>query len=283
MRSGIMLCMPFEAKRLEKWRAPYILQPKLDGDRCRAIIDINGVCTLLSSEENAITSVPHINAALENLHLRNVEFDGELYVHGTPHPTIHSIVGRTSNIHSDFEAMQYHIFDIVTREMQGTRLVELFKNEVLFRDPLHLVPYATVDDLNDIMEASDQLLKEGYEGFVVRDAFGYYVRKRSTQLMKFKPRKEDYYTVVGYAEEIDKSGRPKGTLGALVCASDISNTTFNVGSGSLLTRDMRQELWNRRETLIGQTAQVKYQHISPVGHVPRFPVIVGLIDPMFTP
>ena len=38
-RTGIMLCYPFEEKRLNKWNPPYIIQPKLDGERCRAVYD----------------------------------------------------------------------------------------------------------------------------------------------------------------------------------------------------------------------------------------------------
>ena len=34
---GIMKASPFEEKRLTKWNPPYIIQPKYDGFRCRAI------------------------------------------------------------------------------------------------------------------------------------------------------------------------------------------------------------------------------------------------------
>ena len=91
-RQGIMLCSPFEESRLKKWRAPYILQPKLDGIRCRAIVEGKGNVKLLSSEENEILSVPHINAQLESLKIDKLELDGELYIHGTPFETIESIV-----------------------------------------------------------------------------------------------------------------------------------------------------------------------------------------------
>ena len=31
---GIMKAVPFEEKRLAKWKPPYIVQPKFDGNRC---------------------------------------------------------------------------------------------------------------------------------------------------------------------------------------------------------------------------------------------------------
>jgi len=46
---GIMKAVPFETKRLDKWQPPYIIQPKYDGDRCRAVKLDNGNFLLLSS------------------------------------------------------------------------------------------------------------------------------------------------------------------------------------------------------------------------------------------
>ena len=60
---NIMKCYPFEEKRLAKWKPPYIVQPKFDGVRCRAIPTDTGYL-LVSSEENVIFSVPHINEEL---------------------------------------------------------------------------------------------------------------------------------------------------------------------------------------------------------------------------
>ena len=74
---GIMKAYPFEEKRLAKWEPPYIVQPKYDGVRCRAVPLDNGDFLLLSSEENPIFSVPHINEALKCC-APQWELDGEL-------------------------------------------------------------------------------------------------------------------------------------------------------------------------------------------------------------
>jgi len=78
---GIMKCYPFEEKRLAKWQPPYIVQPKYDGVRCRAVPIPGGGYILLSSEENVIYSVPHILDWLNRVQL-TTELDGELYCHG---------------------------------------------------------------------------------------------------------------------------------------------------------------------------------------------------------
>jgi len=280
MRTGIMLCYPFEEARFLKWNSPAVIQPKLDGDRCRAIIDSAGKAILLSSEENEIRSVPHIINKLESLNLHDAEFDGELYVHGAPHSDIHGIVSREVNLHPDHDLMEYHIFDMVTDRPQYERLDDVKKiftgvNVPRFHNPIQIVKSAVVTSLDNIMEWMDLYAHEGYEGFVLRHIDAAYVRKRSTSMMKFKPRKEDYYKIVDFAEEISITGAPKNALGALICQGD-DGTRFNVGSGSLLTRDMRVHLWKHREMLSGLFAHVKYQHITTANKVPRFPVIVDL-------
>jgi ATP-dependent DNA ligase len=259
------------------------LQPKLDGDRCRACVDSQGDVVLLSSEQNIIKSVPHINEALKNLHLRNVELDGELYIHGAPHETINGIVSRTENLHSDYQLVEFHIFDLVNSLPQVERTNQLL-DTIPYRGagrnfgPLQIVPNRFVTTIDEIMSAQEEFAKKGYEGFVIRDALAPYVRKRSTQMMKFKPRKEDLYEIVGWQEEVSIEDRPKGRLGALSCRGD-DGTIFSVGSGSLLTDEGRETLWRIRESsLVGKWARVKYQHLTHARGVPRFPVIVEIVD-----
>lgn len=277
-REGIMLCYPFEEKRLAKWPKPWIVQPKLDGDRCRALIDGSGNSTLLSSEQNVIDYVPHINSAIEHSGLRNVELDGELYRHGMLHQDIHSIVSRKRNIHEDFMEIELHVFDIVSLEPQTDRLLQLRKLIMSLPEdsPIRLVPFRPVMSLEEIMTYAEAQEMDGYEGFIVRNAYTSYVRKRSTNMMKFKPRKDDYYVIVDTVEEMSIHGEPKNALGAFVCKSD--EVTFRVGSGKLLTRNKREELWRNRQWCIGKLLHVKYQHLTK-DRSPRFPVAVEILDP----
>ena len=276
-RSGIMLCYPFEAKRLEKWGNKFLIQPKLDGDRCRAIFDEYGAVTLLSSEENIITSVPHIQNQLEELGYKNMEFDGELYTHGESHQTIHSAVSRTVNIHPEFDQVDYHVFDYVSNEPQYVRSIELPKL-LKPKDNIKLVETQFGETVDDVMFGLEHYTEQGYEGVVLRNLDYPYIRKRSVGMMKFKPRKSDYYQIVGYEEEISIHGDPKNSLGALILSSD-TNEVFKVGSGSFLTRDQRKVLWDKRETLVGEIAHIKYQHLTE-RRVPRFPVLVDIIKPL---
>ncbi len=279
-RQGIMLAHPFDERRLTNsirrqrpWNPPFLLQPKLDGERCRALIGPRVV--LFSSEQHVIKSVPHINEALAALNLpHGLELDGELYQHGTDFSEIHSKVGRSATLHLDYESMDYHIFDLVDPNMPQLDPLQ-YLPPIPFKPPLELVKTHVISSLAEVYEWMTSFVDFGYEGIILREANNLYVRRRSTQMMKFKPKKSDYYPVIGFTEEISITGEPKNSLGALVCTSD-EGTTFNVGSG--FTADQRHELWKRRHELVGCVCHVKYQNITS-NHVPRFPVFCELLDP----
>lgn len=125
------------------------------------------------------------------------------------------------------------------------------------------------------MRVYDKVLRDGYEGIIVRHHLAPYERKRSTLVMKFKPKKEDTYEIIGFVEEVSKDGVPKNSLGALICRGS-EGSEFSVGTG--FTKDTRASLWQRVETLKGQYARVQYQHLTSKQGVPRFPVFVEIIN-----
>ena len=278
-RTGIMLAYPFEEKRLSKWSTPWLVQQKLDGVRCRCLIDEAGEVKLLSSEAHQITMIPHIVNQIKSLHLRSMELDGELYRHGMGFNEIVSRTSREANPHPEAEDIEYHIFDIVSSDHQLDRALDL-ANIPIYPNPhpnlRRILPH-TVYDLTQLMALYEQFIKEGYEGFVIRNKDAPYLRKRSVWMMKFKPRKQDVYLIIGTEEEYSVHGEPKGRLGALHLVSGEPNSpSFRVGTG--FTAEQREELWKVRDELKGKVASIKYQHLTEMG-VPRFPVFVSIIVP----
>jgi len=269
---NIQKCYPFEEKRLNKWESPYIIQPKFDGIRCRAIPTESGYL-LLSSEENIIFSVPHINEELNQLNL-NIELDGELYIHGATFEEITSITQRTVNLHPEYKKMSFYVFDIVNEKFQMERAIQLDELKKSFSGPLAHTPYWLAYDLEGVMEVYQSLIAQKFEGIIVRNIFASYERKRSTNVMKFKPKQEDNYEIIGFQEEVSKDGIAKNSLGSLICNSGDSNT-FSVGTG--FSNLDRKNLWDNREKLVGKIARVQYQHITSGKKVPRFPVFVEII------
>lgn len=282
-RSGIQLAEPFSERRLlnqgrfhYKWSPPYILQPKLNGERCR-LITSPLCCLLLSSTEEIISCLPHINQA--GLRLPPGEYDGELYIHGESWSYIHSIVSRTVNLHPDYAKMEFHIFDLVTSESQAARLFNLSTLATNFPTPLKYVRPSLCHTLEDIYEAYNIFISQGYEGFIIRDINSPYLRKRSTAMMKFKPKQTDTYKVQSIIEAVSKSGDPLEMVGAFECIDDMG-TLFPVGAGHL-THAERRAIWTQyldHAFPPNLHLQIEYQTLSDKAKVPLFSRAVKLVS-----
>ena len=264
---NIMKCVPFEEKRLLKWQPPFVVQPKFDGDRCRCYPLNSGEDHLLvSSEENPFFSVPHIIEELKQFKINQL-IDGELYSHELMleggHELIHSLASRTVNLHERHKELQLHIFDIESEKPQWERLKLLkeMSNAHQFKY-IKFSPFWICNDLTEIKKTYDFLIKAGYEGIIIRHFLTPYERKRSTQVMKFKPKQKDDYQIIGFNEEVDKTGMPKGRLGSLILTSQ-KNDVFSVSAG--LNSDEREFYWKVKNQLIGLTATVHYQHLTDKG------------------
>lgn len=255
---GIMKCYPFEEKRLAKWEPPYIVQPKYDGFRCRAqFMEHSGCYMLLSSEENPFFSVPHILQALDRLQLR-AHLDAELYCHGMSFEEIESIASRTVNLHPDHQRLSLHVFDLINDEPQMRRTIQVEALSGL-HPLIKVAPFYLCESLDEVKSAYDALIKLGYEGIIVRHKLTMYETKRSTWVMKFKPKKKDIYKIIGWNEEVSIDGIPKGRIGSLVFSSQTGDE-FAASSG--LDGNEKARLWEKRDNLYGLDAMIHYQHLT---------------------
>ena len=289
-RKGIQLAMPFEERRLlnqgrfpVKWTPPYLVQPKLNGERCRVIRE-EGICLLLSSTEELILSVPHIQQWCLT-HLPKGEWDGELYKHGWSWADIHGVVGRTTNLHPDHELMELHLFDWPSRnEPQLMRSVELRRLLTVLDlktlgGPVKLVESRVANTLEEVYQLYDRYIGMGYEGFIIREISSYYERKRSGAMMKFKPKQTDHYEIISMYEAISEDGTPKGMLGGFNCIDDMK-TPFSVGAGKF-THEERKYWWGvwleSPNYITGSLLEVEYQTLSDKNKVPLFSRAVRII------
>lgn len=297
-RAGILLCYPFEEQRFLKWNSTVLVQPKLDGERCRAIVDINPI--LYSSEvtrenergyyhKESLANIPAdfgttirnfaLPSIIESLRLlylrigRNLELDGELYVHGWDFNDIHSIVSRSVNLSPEEHLMEFHVFDLITKNLaQIDRTRELMEIAKEFPPNIKLVKSIPAEDLPTIREIFNKYIENGYEGIIIRNMFAPYVRKRSPYIMKFKPKKSDIYEITGFVEG---KGKYSETIGALICRGN-DGTRFEVGSFSIPDWQ-RKELWNMRDRLGSFDCKVSYQHKWPTD-IPKSCSFVELVE-----
>ena len=281
-RTGIQLCYPFEERRLIEakfgWTWPVITQPKLDGERMRALCSLEALHKpiLLSSTENTIISVPHIQEELEIIK-ETLELDGELYHHGWDFDQINSIVSRTKNLHEDLEQISYYVFDIISDTPQIQRvskLIELFQRYNF--KYLKMIPSTVCNSLKEVMKMYNEYLGKGYEGIIIRDIKSSYVRKRSRFVMKFKPKKTDIYKIV---DIIEGSGEHTGMVGAFVCQG-FDETRFKVSAGEFDHAE-RKIFWYKKEQVLGKFLLISYQNLTK-NQVPRFGIAKEIVNAIET-
>ena len=108
-----------------------------------------------------------------------------------------------------------------------------------------------------------------------------YIRRRSTYLMKFKPKKCDTYSIISWNEEISIDGIPKGRLGSITCVKD--GQEFSVSAG--LDDDLKDHWWKRRYQLPGKSCKIYYQTITAKRKVPKFVSKIEILesDPNINP
>lgn len=280
-KRNVMLAYPYEEKRLDNWPSIFFAQPKLDGIRCQAHFDpLTLDVSLLTSTGDNITSMEHIQRELRTLYhetpIHDGVFDGELYAHNESFNVISGLARRQSYDYTLSKKIKFFIFDYFIPSMDNTfkerlKLLNHIAKFPAFRESkyLEIVETKYVDRFLIEVYLAHQV-RNNYEGIILRNPNGYYVPRRTSDLMKLKPRKEDAYKIVGVTEAKDIHGEPKNMLGALVLTD--GEQYFKVGSG--LTEQQRKDLW--LSPPVGKIAVIKYQELSKEYNVPRFPILIDI-------
>jgi len=94
----------------------------------------------------------------------------------------------------------------------------------------------------------------GMEGIMIKPIEGTYQCKRSYNWLKIKPFIEVTLTVVDFQEG---TGKNKGGLGALVVNGEDDGKYFELNVGSGLTDQLREDIWNSKEKVLGQLVEIR--------------------------
>ena len=277
----------------ERLTFPLIASPKIDGIRCILHPELGPVTRSLKPIPNF-----SVRAQLSEILLRNRQaawLDGELVTYSDGQiddfNTIQSKIMRLEG-NADF---CFHVFDNchTPKAPYSARLVAL---EDLPPNPLmHVVPTQTIHDMPQLAAIETAFVdQEGWEGVMLRAPNGKYKFGRSTVnegiLLKVKRFQDDEAIVTGILERMHNTNEPfkdalgrtqrssaksglvgMNTLGALVVSwADLS---FEIGTG--FDDKTRQDLWSKRDRVIGSKVTFKYQGTGANGR-PRFPVFLGL-------
>lgn len=258
-----MLAHAFD-KKLNKVHYPCAVQPKLDGIRCIAVVE-NCKCTLWTRTRKPITTCQHIIEAIERFGFSSITLDGELYNHALK-DDFEQVVSAVRGGHDASELVQYHIYDIVGKDVfrSRNRFIELCH----FSSPLVAVETSTALSEHEVRMYRKQYADAGYEGVMVRNWDSLYKHGRSNDLLKLKEFEDAEFRIIDVAEG---RGRMAGK-GIFVCVAP-NGAEFRVkqeGSlDSLTLEDLRND--------IGKMLTVRYQNFTTYG-VPRFPIGVAVRD-----
>lgn len=257
---------------------PCYVQPKLDGHRCIAMIDVDGKCTLWSRTRKPITSMTHIVAAIERLGMHSTIFDGELYNHDyrDSFEILTSYIRNSdptpgSDKTPGSEIVQYHIYDLPSSWTFEKRWEFLRANQVHRLNPLFLVLTTRVEDEDELMVEFNKYLELGFEGAIARNANGQYVNKRSYDLLKIKEFADAEFEVIGVEE-----GRGKLVGHAIFVCKGANGVHFRAKLKGK-TEELKQYFDNPK-LAVGRQLTVKYQGLTNKNGVPRFPVALRFRD-----
>jgi ATP-dependent DNA ligase len=262
-----------------KIKFPALAQPKLDGHRCveqTESDDITIFCSLWNRTRKPIKSAPHISEAIREVFRKNnielLHFDGELYNHDYHNnfEDLSSLI-RQEEPQDGCEAIQYHVYDIPHPTMTNSERNALLQSLKPFFEgtPIHIVETIIVNNEDELMEAFDHFIAQGYEGCMVRNIDGLYVNKRSYDLQKVKDFQDDEFVVIGVKV---------GTKGSMAGKAVF---TFELPNGESFDAKMKGKLDDliqyaeHPELIIGKMVTVKYQGFTKYGK-PRFPVAIRI-------
>lgn len=260
-----MAAMKYDKKRITY---PVYVDTKLDGIRC--IVDINKE-KLFSRNGKEFKNYPFIMKELKELNLHtNSRIDGEIIM-GDFQNIMRTVSRKDEGVKLAKDAI-YNIFDLIIMNKKfQERLYFLNKIKQKIKEKklkhLKVVKGIKIENEKELLKFYAEQLKNNYEGIIIKNLDSFYEYKRSYAWMKMKSEKTEDLIIQSVKEG---TGKYKNNLGALICI--LPKIGFvNVGSG--FTDEERKKYWKKKNELLGEYVEVKYQEKTKDGSL-RFPVFM---------
>jgi DNA ligase-1 len=281
----------------DKLAYPMWVSPKLDG--------IRGAMIGNRLVSRTLKDIPNIHARRTLFDTLLHGLDGELIVGA---PTAEDVYRETNSfVMSDTKpgTFTYYVFDYwdsndIFKDRFEGKLTDIVFEARLRGFPIQILEHEVVENEVALLAYEERQLDKGYEGIIIRNPKGLYKFNRTTlremNAFKLKRFTDSEGEIIGFEEamencnepEVNELGRtkrstamgglvPKGTLGAFVVRDLSTGVVFNVGSGKGLTADMRQEIWDHRQSYLGKIIKYKFFAIG-VKDKPRHPIWLGFRD-----
>jgi DNA ligase 1 len=286
-----------------KLKFPVLVSKKLDGIRAT----VQGG-QLLSRSLKPIPNV-HVQEIFEGL---PEGLDGELIMGDPCSPTVYrDTVSIVMSDDKPADGIVLHLFDkfafmndapFAARFQMVAGFVREYHAD--FNDNIVTVPHVMINSIEELDEFEAAALAEGNEGVMIRSLDGRYKQGRSSEkeaiLLKLKRFCDSEAVIIGtyelmhndndaFVNELGRTARSSekagkvglNTLGGFyvkgVAGQPFDGVEFKVGNGQGMTQELRQQLWDDKESLVGRVIKIKY---FPTGSKdrPRHPLWLGWRD-----
>ena len=268
----IALAQKFEEKRL-LGKDTVGVEPKLDGIRCFAIVE-NGKVLLYARSGKLLTNfVGTIGEELSRM--GDGCYDGEIM--GEDFIALMRQAYRKESV--DVSESYLALFDFLPLEEWksrtaitpcGRRREELIRRmsegAIQWKYLKEVQRFITSPDYAEIMNLHDEFVLAGFEGAMIKDLHAPYKFGRGHEVMKLKAFHD---TSLPIMKCLEGTGKHLGKLGSVIVK--YHGVDVQVGSG--FSDELREEVWNNKDSFSGRIIEIRYQEVTPDGSL-RFPTFV---------
>ena len=265
---------------------------KLDGVRCLAVVDDEGVCTLYSRMGKEFTTLNKVKEAIEETCIVNTVFDGEIcLIDENGDEDFQSVMKELRRKNHQIENPVFMMFDMIykphfekgiSKEVLSMRLDKLrsfCSNNPC--DELEALGQYVITDGRHFDKWGQMATDNNWEGFMLRKDIGY-EGKRSKNLLKVKKFFDAEYNVVmsdlGKMSVVRDGKEWKQNMLAQVW---IEHKGYKVKVGSGFTQEQRLKYMDPTEDIIGKTITVQYfeETKNDKGGISlRFPIVKHIYE-----
>jgi DNA ligase-1 len=257
----VQLAEKMTDKIVQKLPDEVLIEPKLDGIRCLAIVAADSTCEIYARSGKQITNFDD-TIGRELAMLPPAVYDGEIM--DEDFTALMRQARRKEN--ADVSNSYLALFDVVelgewdVRKGREPLRIRRQRLEGALQDRdfkyLKLVEQVPVSKAPEVIDRWHRLyVSRGYEGAMVKNPDLPYSFGRSDAVIKVKSFFDADLTVVGFKEG---TGKHVGKLGSILV--DFGGNEVNVGSG--FDDEQREEVWRNRDKYLGMTAEVRYQEVT---------------------
>jgi DNA ligase-1 len=280
----------------KKLKGLKLLDCKLDGSRLLTVMNIeNQTVTQYSRDGRQNDRFEIITNGLQKLLPKlqqSIVLDGEIV--SRSFQELMKQINRKENV--DTTDAKLALFDIIPLNdflIGECKLTQTQRHQVLVGfsgalqeccgERVYVIPKLIIDlDTKEgqikFKEFNNETLSAGFEGIMIKDPNASYKTKRTDAWLKMKPEIYLDLEIVGF-ESGKQESKFVNTLGGLVCKGVDQEKYIEVTVGSGFSEELRDEIWNNKEKVLGRIAEIKGDVLTKAQDSDiwslRFPTFIG--------